>query len=295
MGTDNGEWSSCPYCGVRVKSANLDSHMARMHGAPLPSEKGSPGISEKWVTAALASFIIIILLVVALSQGWLLSPPEGGSPDDGGPDDGSSGHDKSVLIELFVTPGCTACPPAEETLDKMYDKDVYNFSLVTMILDINMEAQNRAIEFNVEYVPTSVVDGGLRKKVGPKSEAEYASDISYAASQDARNITVTSSFQTSGNQLNISITVRNNNQSTFSGTVRAYVVEPESRYLASNGHAIPYGFLGYAVEAGINIPGGNEWSSYPQWTGTNINPDNIAVVIAVFGSDGRCQFAETLE
>ena len=177
----------------------------------------------------------------------------------------------------------------------MYDKGAYNFSLVAMVLDINLEAQNRAIEFDVEYVPTSVVDGGLRKKVGPKSETEYASDINHAASQDAVNLTVTSGYTVNGNTIDVSVTVLNNEHSTFSGRVRAYIVEPDSRYQATNGHSIPYAFLGYAVNADVNIPGGNEWSSYPTWTGTNINEDNIAVVIAAFNSDGKCQFATTLE
>jgi hypothetical protein len=275
----------------------MDSHKARMHDTPPPSEKGLPIISERLVTAALVSFIIIILLLAAaFSQGWLFSPFGNGNLDNGGPTpDEGSGAIKPVLVELFVTTSCTSCPTAEDTLSSMYDQGTYNFSFVSMIVDMNQAAYVRANSFGISGVPTSILDGGVRAQVGAKSAFTYANDINYAARMFSSNLTITSGFQTSGNQLNLSITVLNNNQSSFSGTVFVYVVEPESRYLASNGHSIPYGFLGYALEANVNIPGSNEWSSYPQWTGTNINPDNIAVVIAVFGSDGRCQFAETLE
>ncbi|MEZ5359318.1 MAG: hypothetical protein R3F48_10870 [Candidatus Zixiibacteriota bacterium] len=78
----------------------------------------------------------------------------------------------------------------------------------------------------------------------------------------------------------------------YTGFLRVYMVEPESRYYDYNFYNYENGFLDFAVNQSISIPYQDSIVITKVWNGTtagfsDITEDNIAAVAAVFNDTGH--------
>ncbi|MBD3256877.1 hypothetical protein GF377_00495 [candidate division GN15 bacterium] len=76
----------------------------------------------------------------------------------------------------------------------------------------------------------------------------------------------------------------------YGGTVRAYVVEPDSRWTDALGTPYSFGFLDFAIIQGITVADGSSWTHQVTWNGQpqgfgDLQPDNVVVIVAVFNDD----------
>ena len=281
--------------GKRLINELIIINLTRWRGI---MERNSP---RRWGRRGIATatpIVIIAIIVVIVLGAWGLGLF--GAPDEENDGSGNNGPDvstpqKSVLLELFVTTTCTACPSAEETLQRMYDKDKYDFHWVTMVMDMNLDANSRSGVFGVTAVPTAVLDGGSDKVLGSKPENLYAAMFDDASKTNAHNLTLNGSIQFFENQVNLTVELKNNDVlAGFNGSVVAYVTEPVSRYKNHVGDPIPFGFLDYALYEFLDLPPASQWSNQTVWKGTNISEDNIAVVVVAFNEGASAQTAITL-
>ena len=73
----------------------------------------------------------------------------------------------------------------------------------------------------------------------------------------------------------------------YIGSLKIYMVEPESRYYDDSSHAYENGFLGYATYIDINVEYGTTWESVFNWDSQNagfdyVTEDNIRAISVLF-------------
>lgn len=238
------------------------------------------------------TFFIMVLSV--LPQGMGLELASDGDPVP--PVDGVMKGDDfthSVMMELFVTTWCDRCPSAEEASTELNLEYGDNFHYVSMICDVNDDADQRSEDYLVETYPTAIFDGGdeddrdsENDTSGEKDKERYEGHIENCGNRDvsATPVTLTVDVTDSGNgniSVSYSATFTGNSQ-WFDCRIRVYVTERTSRYLNIDNDPIPYGFLDYAFDEDAQL--------YPQIEQTDSTTvdtdggdfDNIVVIAAIF-------------
>ena len=82
----------------------------------------------------------------------------------------------------------------------------------------------------------------------------------------------------------------------YSGTVKLYMVEPESRWHDANGGAFQFAFLNWALYESITLNDGEVWNQSTVWDATaagygDVTADNIMVIGASFNDEAVQQDA----
>jgi len=108
-------------------------------------------------------FVIIGIMMIVTAipvNGQSYDQSDDGFTDQ--PDSVMKGEDftHSVMMELFVTTWCDRCPAAEEASTELNLEYRENFNYVSMICDVNDDADQRSEDYLVETYPTAVFDGG---------------------------------------------------------------------------------------------------------------------------------------
>jgi len=253
-------------------------------------------ISSKKNKALLMAIMMIFAVGIAsaVAAYYVYSSPGGGiSPGDGGggnpPDDGGSVpivKNHMVIGELFVTTQCQYCAKTESDL-KNLEQNRNDFYFVTMVADVNEDAYNRYQEISKQQgTPDTEFDGGRKGELGAVEPSYFINDIEYCKSTGVKDIRISGNARVLDNN-HISVTVMlSTPEGSFSGHVRAFVIEKTSRYTNTNDEPIPNAFLGYALNEDVTVTGSNPYSKTMTWEGDYGNANNIAIVIAVYDADG---------
>ncbi len=209
----------------------------------------------------------------------------------------------TVLAEDLTTFFCPHCPTASEQLKSIYESGDYPFYFVSLIADTNEDAYDRCMnDYNVPSYPVIQFDGGYRMKHGAQEdESVYRQDIEESGERDVHDITieVNSTYHEEA-VLDIQVKVHNDLANGYSGHLRTYITEIDSRYQDYDGNNYPFAFLSYAFDEDISIPGGDWIERDTTWSGSehqdnygndfgDIDPDNIMIIAAVFNSEGHQQ------
>ncbi|MBD3404096.1 PKD domain-containing protein [candidate division GN15 bacterium] len=77
----------------------------------------------------------------------------------------------------------------------------------------------------------------------------------------------------------------------YTGTIRVYIVEPESRWWDVQGIHYDFGFLDFGLVEAIMVPENGVWQSNFEWNATTagwsgVTQDNIQATVALFNSSG---------
>ena len=210
-----------------------------------------------------------------------------------------------VLGEYGTATWCGYCKYAHGALKELYKGEWHEFNYVSLVCDKDTHSYTRAItQLGLTGYPTVFWDGNYVKDVGagsiPGAMAAYNSSINTCSSRSVSDIDVTIDVSWLGSAtMSITVTVDNNEASTYSGYLRCYVTEISSSmgWIDSGGHPYTFAFLDYAFDQSISAPAGGSWSDTVTWNGAQYNDgygndfgsiekDNMFIVASVFASSG---------
>ncbi len=191
----------------------------------------------------------------------------------------------------------------------MYYEGTLDFYFVSLVNNMNTNAEARLDEYNLYYVPTVFFDGGYLVNVGagsvPGAVATYTASINDCGNRPVSDIDVDVSLGWLGSAtLDINVSVTNNDLDKYNGRIRVYVTEIVSSmgWIDTWGNPYDFAFLDYAYNQDITVDGGTVWSSSTTWDGNlhndghghtfgGITPENVMVFAAVFNSEWHQGYA----
>jgi len=201
----------------------------------------------------------------------------------------------TVLAEYGTSTTCGYCKYANQALKNIYWDGTQDLCVVTFVAQ-NSYSSQRFTQYNLYGYPTVWFDGGYKVVIGAGSTASAQANYNTAIDQCEVYSVYDVDLQLSANWLGsatmeISVSVQNNEASTYDGHIRVYVIEKNSTFWTDT-NSLPYGFafLNYAFNQDISINTGNTWQDTTVWNGNDygfgsITQDNTMVVAAVFNDD----------
>ena len=209
----------------------------------------------------------------------------------------------TILGEFGTATWCGYCRYAHGALKNIYAGGWYPFYYVSLIDDVNVHAENRIDEYGISGYPTVWFDGAYKTNVGAGSiesaMAAYNTSIKSCGEREVNDIKIDLDVTWNGNaEMDIYVSVKNYEGSTYNGHLRVYVTEIESSMGWDDSGGIPYTFpfLDYAFNEDISISSGGNWEDSVNWDGHDYNSGhgqdfgditygNIMVIGAVFDSE----------
>ena len=199
---------------------------------------------------------------------------------------------------------------AHEALKNIYEGDWHPFYYVSLVYHENKHAKYRALnEYNIWGAPTLFFDGGFRVNMGagsaPAAQEAYNLSIIDCVERTVYDIDIVLDVLWLGNaQMDIDVTVFNNEGSTYDGYIRVYVTEIFSTmgWDDEDDNPFTFAFLDYAYNESISVSSGGTWQSSTVWDGHEHNDgfgndfgsitiDNIMVIAAVFNDEWHQGYA----
>jgi hypothetical protein len=204
----------------------------------------------------------------------------------------------TVLGEFGTATWCGYCRYAHGALKEIYAEGEYQFYYMSLVCDVNSKAYSRAIgELGLTGYPTVYFDGGYRSTVGagsvPSAKAAYISNINSCGGRTVKDVDINLNVAwLGGTEMEMDISVNNNEGSSYDGHLHVYITEIESSmgWYDTGGQLYTFAFLDYAWNEDIDISGGGTWEDSITWDGSSngfssITEDNIMVIAAVFSSN----------
>jgi PKD repeat protein len=202
---------------------------------------------------------------------------------------GDREYTHTVLAEEPTATWCGYCPTVAQYMDNIWESYEYDWNFIALVDDMNPYADARNTELGVTGFPSVFYDGGYMSIVGsgaPQSQHEAAIDT--CGARDVADIDIDLSATWIGdNELEIDVTVTNNEASTYDGHVHVYVTENHSRWWVSTVQ-YRFAFIGnYAMNTDISISADDSWNNHVSWDGDDwgfddLVPENLRVIVAVF-------------
>lgn len=210
----------------------------------------------------------------------------------------------TVFGEYGTATWCGYCKYAHGALKELYKGGWHDFYYVSLVDDKNTHAEARNTQMGISGFPTVWWDGKYRTNVGassvPSAMATYNSSIIACGARTVPNIDLTISATWLGSAtMSITVTVTNNQASSYTGYLRCYVTEIASSmgWYDTGGQLYTFPFLDYAFDQSITAAAYGSWSNTVTWAGsahndgyghyfTGITQDNTFIVAAVFASSG---------
>jgi hypothetical protein len=241
--------------------------------------------------------IVIVGIFICTAFGAVAQPGDGSNQGDN-----FATH--TVLGEYGTATWCGYCKYAHGALKELYKRGWHDFFYVSLVCDVNTHANARRSELGITGYPTVCWDGKYRTNVGagsiPSAMAAYNTSIIACAARTVPNIDLSVSATWLGSAtMNITVTVTNNQATTYSGYLRCYVTEIASSlgWTDTAGYPYTFAFLQYAFNQAISVPASGVWSNSMIWNGALYNngmgqtyaglvKDNAFIVAAVFASSG---------
>jgi thiol-disulfide isomerase/thioredoxin len=183
------------------------------------------------------------------------------APDTAAPQP-SAALTHAVFAEEMTTSWCPNCPTAAEALYDIYSSHVYPFYFVAFVADQNPIAAKRfSLFYRGQAIPTVFFDGGYLQPVGSgtlsQAIATYTAAIEETGARTVHGINVSTEVTSSGGAaFDIVVSVTNTESRPYLGILTSYVTEITSRWKNDAGDPYHFGFLDYAVNKIIFVPGG---------------------------------------
>jgi len=229
----------------------------------------------------------------------------------------------TILAEFTTATWCTPCKRAHSALKNIYSHGWYPFYYLSLVWDKNKESEQRGnTELGATVYPTVFFDGGFKKNMGASSaegaQIAYNTSINLCGNRTVSDIDLSLDIKWLGpgnpypvdsatNQeldvclswtnaeMNIEVTIDNNEGGSYNGRLRTYVTEVVSSmdWYDSGGKLYTFPFLQYAFNEDISIETFGTWQDDIDWDGNDydngygdnyggITQDNIMVIAAVF-------------
>ena len=190
----------------------------------------------------------------------------------------------AVFAEDITATWCQYCPAADRQLNDIYYNDGYdrNFFWVALITDVNDKAMDRKDDY-VDFVgyPTVYFDGGDEKVEGQQGDkSSYIDAIETCGDRPDTDLTLEIAMEyLGGDTISVRVWATWNEDGTitnptFNGHLRAYVVEPHSRYINHDGENYGFGFMDFAFDEVVELDPHERTSFSTLWNGTDYQDTN---------------------
>jgi len=211
-----------------------------------------------------------------------------GNGEEGNNDDQETKH--IVFIEEGTATWCYNCPEVAKTLHEHFsESDEHHFYYVTMVDEKRLHD-----DYNILGFPTIFIDGGYGVVMGGNDFETRLTDkccqeVSAAVFRDvpALYLNVDAGWNTNKSELTVTATIENKESDTYTGLLKVYITEINSRWSDWNGNPYTYSFLDYAINENVKIKPDENKSFSETWkaTHTNVYPENLWIVAVVFNSE----------
>ena len=205
----------------------------------------------------------------------------------------------TVIVESGTLTTCPYCVDAASQLYSIYNAGDLDFHYVTLVLNkVNYRVQGRATELGISAVPDVFFDGKYKHIKGRQpDEQPYRNAITQAGMREVSDVDLDVSVQwRGGGTLKITVVVYNNDPENFTGHLRTYIVEKESRWNDNGGNPYHYAVIDIAIDSALFLtraqakPTRGTHTFTKTWYGAlngfgDITQENIEVVAAVFDGD----------
>ncbi len=215
----------------------------------------------------------------------------------------TSDYSHTIFAEFCTATWCGYCRYAHGALKNIYAGGWHPFYYISLVDDENMNAEDRINEYGVSGFPTVFFDGGYESVVGAGSiesaQAAYNASIVDCGEAEVADIDIDLDVTWNGNaEMDISVTVDNNEDSLYEGHLHVYVNEIISSmgWYDTGGYLYTFPFLDYAFNEDISISAGGTWQDSVNWDGNDYNDGygddfggitygNIMIIATVFADD----------
>jgi hypothetical protein len=188
---------------------------------------------------------------------------------------------------------------ASSALKEVIQSTDQEFQYVSLVTDKNDIARDRSwLGYFNAAVPTVYFDGGYHQLIGnvqtiPATVDAYNDLIEESAARASRrSISIQTDVVWLGNaEMEITITVTNNEPSFYLGVIRSFVTEIVSRWNDYEGDPYGYAMLDFALKKPVFLRPGETKTYVQQWDGNedhqgqtfeDITQDNIMVQTAIY-------------
>jgi hypothetical protein len=204
----------------------------------------------------------------------------------------------TVFVEVGTATWCPSCPASNTAWHSIYESGDHDFEYTELVSDKNTKASQRFNQFNPRYVPTSYWDGGQYVLPGTNT-ATFRNYLDASGSRSVQDLVANLEVTWNGNaEIDIDYIVNNNEGSSYGGRLRIYIIELEStHYNDYSGNPYYHGFLDFAENKDINIPGSGSISDSTTWDGNaagfpSVTKSNLQVILAVFNDEGHQSYSD---
>ena len=205
-----------------------------------------------------------------------------------------------ILVEEGTAGWCSNCPEVANSIHEIYDSQDIPFYYVTMVDDENTKASNRLNnDLNIYGFPTVYIDGGYTVIMGAGDfENTFEQQLSNAASRSTPKlrINLTSLWNETNKKLENTVIIENGEETTYTGTLKVYITEINSRWTDWNGDAYSYAFIDYGINQDISVAAEGTKTVTATWDASasgfgDVVKENLFVVAAVFTDEEETRYA----
>ncbi len=205
-----------------------------------------------------------------------------------------------VFCEEGTATWCTKCPKTAHALHNIYESGDYAFYYVALVSDKNPKAKTRLEEgYNIKYYTTTYFDGGYQLVIGGiEDEEPYRTAILESRARERADVemSLSVSWQKQGN-IGITLSIKNDENAAYEGNLKAYVVEPTSRWNDHDKNPYHFGFLDFAFNEDITIQKGGQIQKSGIWNASNagypdVSRDNIMVIVTLFSKEMHTGYSD---
>lgn len=204
-----------------------------------------------------------------------------------------------ILVEEGTAGWCSNCPPVANRLHELYEAQDIPFYYVTLVDDENTKAHNRLYnDFNIYGFPTVYIDGGYTVIMGSGDfESNFEQRLLDAQSRSIPKIgiQITSVWNETRKELENTVTLKNEEETAYTGTLKVYITEINSRWTDWNAEAYNYAFIDYGINQDVTVPAGETKTVTGTWSATtagfsDVIKENLFVIAAVFTDESETRY-----
>jgi len=211
------------------------------------------------------------------------------------------GYTHTVMVEACTATTCPPCATAAAVMHDIYYSGEYDFYYVALVANKNNYANQRCAELDVYYIPDYVFDGGYTRHVGSGGIPNaYTSRLDQCGARDVADIDMELDITWNGDaEMDIGLSVTNNEASTYNGHIHVYVTEIESRWNTHSGQPYHFAMIGnYAFNENVDVAAGDISEHSTTWDGSqygvgDLERDNVMVIATIFNRNNNYYSDET--
>lgn len=211
------------------------------------------------------------------------------------------GYTHTAMVEACTASWCSPCATAAAVMHDIYYSGEYDSYYVALVSDKNSYANARCSELGVSPIPDYVFDGGYTRWVGGGGiPGAYTSRLDQCGARDVADIDMELDITWNGDaEMDINLSVTNNEDSTYNGHIHVYVTEIESRWNTNSGQPYHFAMVGnYAFNEDVDIPAGDTSEYSTTWDGSqygvgDLERDNVMIIATIFNRNNNYYSDET--